>query len=196
MVPILHVYGSAHGAGRWCCGSCVGLVVVGRHTLARIGVRPVGVRPVSAARGWSAWLAARMSIHTCLTVQAEQGHQSAQGIPFAPVFAPKTVLFVGCGSSRLRPHTIPGPPGQKGGTPAGAADLAPCRREQRKTLSSRCAQHRSGAVTQQQRKRRDVLTYMAAPRWPHIRFVRLTSPAEIEAFTGAIEAVHAGARRR
>ncbi len=75
-------------------------------------------------------------------------------------------------------------------------DLAPCRREQRKTLSSRCAQHRSGVVTQQQRKRRDVLTYMAAPRWAHIRFVRLTSPAEIKAFTGAIEAVHAGARRR
>ncbi len=51
------------------------------------------------------------------------------------------------------------------------------------------------AVTQQRRKRRDMLGYMVDPRWAHIRFVRLTSVAEIAAFTGAVEAVLSGARR-
>jgi adenylate kinase family enzyme len=45
------------------------------------------------------------------------------------------------------------------------------------------------AVTQQRRKRRSMLAYMADPRWAHIRFVRLTSVAEIAVFTHAIEAV-------
>lgn len=43
------------------------------------------------------------------------------------------------------------------------------------------------AVTQQKRKRRAMLAKMADPRWAHIRFVRLTSAREIEAFRGAIE---------
>ncbi len=51
------------------------------------------------------------------------------------------------------------------------------------------------AVTQQQRKRRSMLAYMAAPRWAHIRFVRLTSVGEIESFTHAVEEVLAGVRR-
>lgn len=50
------------------------------------------------------------------------------------------------------------------------------------------------AVTQQRRKRRSMLGYMADPRWAHIRFVRLTSSAEIEAFTRSVEKVLAGAR--
>jgi adenylate kinase family enzyme len=45
------------------------------------------------------------------------------------------------------------------------------------------------AVTQQRRKRRSMLASMADPRWAHIRFVRLTSVAEIAVFTHAIEAV-------
>jgi adenylate kinase family enzyme len=45
------------------------------------------------------------------------------------------------------------------------------------------------AVTQQRRKRQSMLEYMADPRWAHIRFVRLTSVAEIAAFTRAIEQV-------
>jgi adenylate kinase family enzyme len=50
------------------------------------------------------------------------------------------------------------------------------------------------AVTQQRRKRRSMLAYMADPRWVHIRFVRLTSIGEIEAFTRSIEVVRAAAR--
>ena len=45
------------------------------------------------------------------------------------------------------------------------------------------------AVTQQRRKRRGMLKYMADPRWEHVRFVRLTSSAEIESFTRAVESV-------
>src|SRR3712207_3961923 len=44
-------------------------------------------------------------------------------------------------------------------------------------------------VTQQHRKRRSMLAYMADPRWAHVHFVRLTSSTEIEAFTQAVEAV-------
>lgn len=44
------------------------------------------------------------------------------------------------------------------------------------------------AITQQQRKRRAMLAKMADPRWAHIRFVRLTSTREIQAFRRAIEA--------
>lgn len=44
------------------------------------------------------------------------------------------------------------------------------------------------AVTQQQRKRRMMLAKMANPRWSHIRFIRLTSTHEVEAFRAAIEA--------
>ncbi len=50
------------------------------------------------------------------------------------------------------------------------------------------------AVTQQQRKRRSMVAFMADPRWAHIRFVRLTSAPEIDQFTRAIEAGLAAAR--
>lgn len=39
-------------------------------------------------------------------------------------------------------------------------------------------------VTQHGRKRRDMLAYMAEPRWAHIRFVRLRSKREVEEFAG------------
>lgn len=41
-------------------------------------------------------------------------------------------------------------------------------------------------VTQHQRKRRSMVAYMADPRWAHLRFVRLTSSAEVDAFAHAI----------
>lgn len=44
------------------------------------------------------------------------------------------------------------------------------------------------AVTQHRRKRRSLLAYQSDPRWAHIRFVRLRSSAEVEAFTRAVEA--------
>ncbi|MDA0269420.1 MAG: hypothetical protein O2798_00335 [Chloroflexi bacterium] len=44
------------------------------------------------------------------------------------------------------------------------------------------------AVTQSGRKRRTMLAWQADPRWAHVRFIRLRSSAEIEAFTRAIEA--------
>ena len=43
------------------------------------------------------------------------------------------------------------------------------------------------AVTQQRRKRRSILAKMADPRWAHIRFIRLTSEREVDAFRSAIE---------
>jgi adenylate kinase family enzyme len=43
------------------------------------------------------------------------------------------------------------------------------------------------AVTQQKRKRRSMLGYMADARWSHVRFVRLTSPAEVETFARQAE---------
>lgn len=43
-------------------------------------------------------------------------------------------------------------------------------------------------------KRRRLTAYMADPRWAHIRFIRLTSPSEVEAFARAIEASQAPAR--
>lgn len=43
------------------------------------------------------------------------------------------------------------------------------------------------AVTTHRRKRERYLRYMAEPRWAHIRWVRLTSPAEVEAFTHSVE---------
>ena len=42
-------------------------------------------------------------------------------------------------------------------------------------------------VTQHRRKRRAMLKYMSAPRWSHIRFVRLTSSAEIEEYVRRVE---------
>lgn len=42
-------------------------------------------------------------------------------------------------------------------------------------------------VTQHARKRRGMLTYQSDPRWSHIRFVRLTSAHEVEAFATAVE---------
>ncbi len=41
-------------------------------------------------------------------------------------------------------------------------------------------------VTQHQRKRRRMLTFMDEPRWQHIDFVRLGSPADVRAFSEAL----------
>jgi adenylate kinase family enzyme len=43
------------------------------------------------------------------------------------------------------------------------------------------------AVTQQRRKRRDMLARMSDPRWAHIRFIRLTTPREVDAFRRSVE---------
>ena len=43
-------------------------------------------------------------------------------------------------------------------------------------------------VSAQRRKRKDMLADMADPRWAHVRFVRLRSVREAQAFAGAIEA--------
>ena len=42
-------------------------------------------------------------------------------------------------------------------------------------------------VTQHKHKRSNMLACMTDPRWAHIRFIRLTSLAEIEAFASSIE---------
>ena len=42
-------------------------------------------------------------------------------------------------------------------------------------------------VTQHARKRRGMVKYLSDPRWSHIRFVRLTSTREVEAFAAAVE---------
>ncbi|MDA1010864.1 MAG: AAA family ATPase [Chloroflexi bacterium] len=42
------------------------------------------------------------------------------------------------------------------------------------------------AVTSHRRKRRRTVADMANPRWTHIRFVRLTSPREVDAFRRAV----------
>ena len=42
-------------------------------------------------------------------------------------------------------------------------------------------------ATQHARKRRQVLAAMADPRWAHIRFVRLVSKTDVEAFARAVE---------
>lgn len=47
------------------------------------------------------------------------------------------------------------------------------------------------AVTQHPRKRRNTIAAMADPRWSHIRWVRLTSSREVQAFTAAVEAAAA-----
>ena len=46
-------------------------------------------------------------------------------------------------------------------------------------------------ATQHNPKRRSMLARMTEPRWSHIRFIRLTSAAEVESFTRAVEAVAA-----
>lgn len=46
--------------------------------------------------------------------------------------------------------------------------------------------------TQHERKREQMLSYMTDPRWRHIRFVRLTSVAEVEKFERAVEKWAAG----
>lgn len=52
-------------------------------------------------------------------------------------------------------------------------------------------------VTQYNRRRRQMLAFMADPQWAHIKFVRLTSPEEIEAWTTAVlEAEVRGAGNR
>jgi len=43
------------------------------------------------------------------------------------------------------------------------------------------------AVTQHPKKRRSMLAKMSDPRWAHIRFIRLTSEREIDAFRRAVE---------
>lgn len=43
------------------------------------------------------------------------------------------------------------------------------------------------AVTQQPRKRRAMIAKMTDPRWAHIRFIRLTSPREIDVFRRAVQ---------
>ena len=43
-------------------------------------------------------------------------------------------------------------------------------------------------ATQHRRRRRDYLRAIAEPRWSHIRFVRLVSTADVEAFARAVEA--------
>ena len=42
-------------------------------------------------------------------------------------------------------------------------------------------------VTQHARKRKGMVKYLSDPRWAHIRFVRLTSTGEVEAFAAALE---------
>lgn len=44
-------------------------------------------------------------------------------------------------------------------------------------------------TTQHRRKRRDMLGWMASREWAHIRFFRLTTPAEVRQFTDTITAV-------
>ena len=44
-------------------------------------------------------------------------------------------------------------------------------------------------ITAHARKRRAMLTYMADPRWSHIRFVRLRSVVEVNTFANAVESV-------
>lgn len=43
------------------------------------------------------------------------------------------------------------------------------------------------AVTSQRKRRVRMLSHMADPRWSHIRFIRLTSTREVEAFRRAVE---------
>lgn len=43
-------------------------------------------------------------------------------------------------------------------------------------------------ATRHARRRRDMLAYSADPKWSHIRFVRLGSVADVEAFARALEA--------
>ncbi len=50
------------------------------------------------------------------------------------------------------------------------------------------------AVTTHRKKRQRLLGYMTDPKWAHIRFVRLTSPREVEAFTADVERQTARAR--
>lgn len=42
-------------------------------------------------------------------------------------------------------------------------------------------------VTQHRRKQTQMLGFMSDPAWQHIRFIRLTSPAEVEHFATAVE---------
>ena len=42
-------------------------------------------------------------------------------------------------------------------------------------------------VTQHGRKRRTLVACMSDPRWAHIRFIRLRTAAEVEAFAAALE---------
>ena len=42
-------------------------------------------------------------------------------------------------------------------------------------------------ITQHRRKRRNMAACVSDPRWAHIRFVRLTSPREVEAFAASVE---------
>ena len=42
-------------------------------------------------------------------------------------------------------------------------------------------------ISQHTRMRNDMLAHRSVPRWAHIRFVRLTSPREVEAFARSVE---------
>ncbi len=44
-------------------------------------------------------------------------------------------------------------------------------------------------ITQHGRKRRNMAACMSDPRWAHIRFVRLASPRDVEAFAASVERV-------
>ena len=48
------------------------------------------------------------------------------------------------------------------------------------------------SVTQHHRKRNAMLAYQADPRWSHIRFVRLTSTAEVETLLAAVATSRSG----
>ena len=50
-------------------------------------------------------------------------------------------------------------------------------------------------VTQHARKRTTMVAHMSDPRWSHIRFARLTSSREVEAFVGSVERVVKAADR-
>ena len=52
------------------------------------------------------------------------------------------------------------------------------------------------SVTQHRRKRSAMLAYQTDPRWSHIRFLRLTSPREVDTFLAAVSERAAPVRQR
>ena len=51
-------------------------------------------------------------------------------------------------------------------------------------------------VTEHARKRREMMEILSDPRWSYIRFVRLTSAREVEAFAAAVKRADARGRQR